>query len=177
MQPKRSIKIIKINSSTFQLTKISSTLIAKLSDKFSWLPPGYKFQARYRLLGVKGVKVRMIQADGTFPSGLFSDIFSYLTDVVHKKVEMSDDVREHFLPLTDFFEKDISDDVFSEYSFDGEPVMLRDYQLGAVKAAFDNRHCLLNLSTGSGKCLDGDTKLKIRLPDDIAEKYKHLLEH
>lgn len=170
------IKVEKINSSTFQLTKISSVLLAKISEKFSFLPPGYRFQARFRLMGIKGVKVRLVQADGTFPAGLFSEIVTFITDTLKKKIVMSNDVMEHFLPLNDLIKNGITDDVFSDFEFDGNPVILRDYQLGSVQSAFENRNCLLNLSTGAGKCLGPDTKLKIKIPANIAEKYKHLLE-
>ena len=171
-----AIKIEKINSSTMQLTKIASTVLEKVRDKFSFLPPGYQYQPRFRLMGIKGVKAYLIGADGTFPTGLFSEIVEYLTDTLGKKVTMSNDVLEHFLPLTDFFEDGINENIFSNFEFDGQPVMLRDYQIGAVKAAFENRNCLLNLSTGAGKCLGGDTLLNIKLPSHLIEKYKHLIE-
>ena len=170
------IRIEKINSSTLQLTKIASSVLEKVSEKFSYLPPGYKFQPKFRLMGVKGVKVRLVQADGTFPAGLFADVVEYLTDGLRKKVVMSEDVMEHFLPLNDFFPEGVKDDIFSDYEFDGNPVILRDYQHGAVEAAFENRHGLLNLSTGAGKCLGGDTKLKVKLPEEIIEKYKDLIK-
>lgn len=176
VKKKIPIKIIKINSSTLQLTKVATSILAKLADKFSYLPAGYKFHPRFRLMGIKGVKVRLIQADGTFPTGLFAEVVEYLTEVLRKKVVMSSDVMEHFLPLTDFFPDGINDDVFGEYEFDGTPVKLRDYQLGAVEAAFENRHGLLNLSTGAGKCLGGDTKLKVKMDESIIKKYKHLLK-
>lgn len=176
MAQKIPIKIEKINSSFFQMTKVSSSIVAKAAEKFSWLPPGYKFNPRFRLMGVKGVKVRMVQPDGTFPAGLFSNVVEYLTDTLGKEVVMSRDVLEHFLPLNDFFDGGLSDDVFSDFKFDGNPVKLRDYQFGALESAFENRHCLLNLSTGAGKCLGPDTKLKIRIDEKLAEKYKHLLE-
>jgi len=172
---KISIKIEKINSSTLQLTKISTTILKKIIDKFAYLPPGYKFQPRFRLMGIKGVLVRLVQADGSFPAGLFSDIVEYITDVLKKKVVMSNDVMEHFLPLNDFFENGINDNVFSDFEFDGNPVLLRDYQLGAVEAAFENRNGLLNLSTGAGKCLGADTKLKVKLPKELVEKYHDLI--
>ena len=170
------IRIEKINSSTLQLTKIATSVLQKVSEKFSFLPPGYKFHPKFRLMGIKGVKVRLIQPDGSFPSGLFSDVVEYLTEDLNKKVVMSKDVMEHFLPLTDFFPNGINDDVFSDYEFDGNPVILRDYQLGAVKAAFENRHGLLNLSTGAGKCLGGDTKLRVKIDESIVEKYRDLIE-
>lgn len=173
---KIAINIIKIDSTTFQLTKIATSVIAKLSDKFSYLPPGYKFQPKFRLMGVKGVSVKLIRPDGTFPAGLFNDVVTYLTEVLKKRVTMSADVMEHFLPLNDFFENGVTDDIFSDFEFDGNPVILRDYQLGAVEAAFENRAGLLNLSTGAGKCLGGDTLLKVKLPEEIINKYKDYLE-
>jgi len=170
-----AIHITKRDSATFVLNKISSKMLYYLSEKFSFLPPGYKFNPRFRLMGIKGVKVRLIQPDGSFPMGLFSEVVEYLTDTQKKKVTMSSDVMEHFLPLNDFFEGGIKDNIFSDYEFDGNPVLLRDYQLGAVEAAFENRNGLLNLSTGAGKCLDGKTKIKVKLPEHIIKKYSHLL--
>ena len=170
------IKIEKINSSTFQLTKISSVILGKVSDKFSYLPPGYQFQPKFRLMGIKGVKVRLVKIDGTFPSGLFSEVVEYITEKLKKEVVMSTEILEHFLPLTDFFEGGVSEDVFSDFEIDGNPVKLRDYQLGALQSAFENRNCLLNLSTGAGKCVGPDTKIKVRLPLKLVEKYQHLIE-
>jgi hypothetical protein len=122
-------------------------------------------------MGIKGVQVKLVQADGSFPMGLFSDVVEYLTEVQKKKVTMSSDVMEHFLPLNDFFADGIKDDIFSDYEFDGNPVVLRDYQLGAVEAAFEYRNGLLNLSTGAGKCLDGKTEITVKLPKEIIKKY------
>lgn len=170
------IHIVKISSATFQLTKISSVILGKLSDKYSYLPPGYKFNPRFRLMGIKGVKVRLIQPDGQFPAGLFSDVVTFLTEELKKKVTMSSDVMEHYLPLTDFFSNGIKDDVFSDFEFDGNKVIMRDYQLGALESTFENRCGLLNLSTGAGKCLGPDTKLKVKLPKDIIDKYKDIIE-
>jgi len=175
VKKKIKIHIIKIDSSTFQLTKISSGMIYKLSEKFSYLPDGYKFQPAYRLRGINGVKVRLVRVDGSFPMGLFSEIVEFLTDTLKKQVTMSSDVQEHYLPLNDFFPNGIRDDIFSDYEFDGNPVILRDYQLGAVEAAFENRNGLLNLSTGAGKCLAAKTRLKVKLPKELIKKYKHLL--
>ena len=172
---KFKIHIIKIDSSTFQLTKISSGIIYKLSEKFSYLPDGYKFLPSYRLRGIQGVKVRLVRPDGTFPMGLFSEVVEFLTDTLKKQVTMSSEVQEHYLPLTDFFPNGIRDDVFSDFEFDGNPIILRDYQLGAVEAAFENRNGLLNLSTGAGKCLGAKTRLKVKLPKELIKKYKHLL--
>lgn len=169
------IHIIKIDSSTFQLTKISSGVLYKVSEKFKFLPDAYKFLPAYRLRGINGVSVRLVRADGTFPSGLFSEIVEYLTDTLKKQVTMSSDVQEHYLPLNDFFPDGIKDDVFSDFEFDGNPVILRDYQLGAVQSAFENRNGVLNLSTGAGKCLGAKTRLKVKLPRELIKKYKHLL--
>ena len=175
VKKKIKIHIIKIDSSTFQLTKISSGVIYKLSEKFKFLPEGYKFLPSYRLRGINGVAVRLVRPDGSFPMGLFSEVVEFLTDTLKKQVTMSSDVQEHYLPLNDFFQNGIKDDIFSDYEFDGTPVMLRDYQLGAVQAAFENRNGLLNLSTGAGKCLGGDTRIKVKLPKELIKKYKHLL--
>lgn len=137
-------------------------------------------------MGINGVKIKMVKADGSFPAGLFSEVVQFITEDIGKEVVLSNDVMEHFLPLNDLIKGGIRDDLFSDYYFDDngkilkkedtnehhpEQVILRDYQIGAVESAFENRNCLLNLSTGSGKCLGPNTKLKIKVPKIIAEKY------
>lgn len=166
------IQIKKINSSIFELDKISSSTLKKLSDKFSYLPPGYRFQPKFRLLGINGVKVRLVRADGTFPAGLFFEVVDYLENTLGKEVEISDGVREHFYPLSDLLDEPVSDKVFSDFMMGENPVLLRDYQLGALKATLDKRYGILNLSTGAGKCLVGETELIVELPDEIVEKYE-----
>jgi len=170
------IRIEKTNSSFFQLIKISSTDIAKISEKFSWLPQSYKYNPKFRLMGVKGVKVRMVQVDGSFPAGLFKEVYAYIVNVLEKKVILSTAVQEHMLPLNDLFEEGINDSIFSDFEFDGNQVILRDYQCDGVEKAFSVRNGLLNLSTGAGKCLGPNTKLKIRIDTELFEKYKHLFE-
>lgn len=169
------IRIEKINSSFFQLTKISSVDIAKISEKFSYTPANYRFNPKFRLLGIKGVKIRMVQTNGIFPAGLCGDITKFITKDLGKKVVLSTEVQEHLLPLNDLFEETIRDTIFSDFEFEGNPVILRDYQLGGVDAAFSDRNCLLELSTGAGKCLGGNTKLKLQINAELAQKYKDLL--
>jgi len=159
MQP---IKIIKLNSSTFKLENASSTVIEKLREKFSFLPKGYMFNPKFRLMGYKAIKVQMVKTDGSFPSGLFFEVFDYLENSLGKNVVFSKDVSKHFKP----FKIDIKEDIFKEKGF-----VFRDYQIKAIKKALKYRYGLLNLSTGAGKCLKGDTKIKVKLPIDIIKKY------
>jgi hypothetical protein len=168
----RKVLISKINSSTFRIENLSSKGITKISEKFSFLPPGYKYNPKFRLLGLRGVKVSLVKKDGTFPQGLIWDVIKTIKKDLGKDVELSEGVQEHIFPLDELIE--IRDDVFSDYYFGDNPVILRDYQLGAVKSAFKNRNGILNLSTGAGKCLDGKTKIKIKIPKSIAKKYNLL---
>lgn len=168
------IKIEKLNSSTFQLTKISTVVLDKISEKFSYLPEAYKFNPKFRLMGIKGVKIRMIQKDGTFPSGLLKDVVSFIKNVLEKEIEFSHDVEEHLFPLNDLFDNGINEDIFSNFLFDGNPVILRDYQINGVEKTFQVRNGLFNLSTGAGKCLGGDTVLKIKIDESLIKKYYHL---
>jgi len=174
MSPKKQIPILikKRTAGTFVLDKISSGTLYKLSEKFSYLPPGYRYHPKFRLMGIKGVKIRLIRPDGSFPQGLLQDITTYLKKTLKKKVKLSNDVKEHILPIHDLIKGGIKEDIFSDFEFDGNPVILRDYQLGGVEAAFKYRNGVLNLSTGAGKCLTGDTEIIVQLPEYIIEKYK-----
>jgi hypothetical protein len=163
------VLITKINSSTFRIENLSSKGIEKLSEKFSFLPQGYKYNPKFRLMGLRGVKVSLVKKNGTFPQGLLWDVLKTLKSTLNKDVELSDEVKEHIFPLDSIIK--IKDDVFKDYYMGDNPVILRDYQLGALKSAFKNRNGILNLSTGAGKCLSGNTKIKVKLPTNIIKKY------
>jgi len=160
------ILITKINSSYYKLTNIDNNTLAKLSDKFSFVPDGYKFNPKFRLYGMKNSKIRLIKNDGTFPQGLLTLIQDDLKKM-GAQYELSKEVKADIYPLTEFVKDHLTDELFKNYKLGDNPVILRDYQLEALKIAFEKRNGILNLSTGAGKCLGYNTKIKIRVTDDF----------
>ena len=158
----RPVEIKFINSAIYQLDNITSTTLKKLKDKFSFTPPGYKFNPKFRLMGLSSVKVSMIRADRTFPQGLVFDIIEEL-EKMGKEVVVDDRIIED--ANTRFQNIKVDKDMFSHIEYKGNPVELRDYQVKAIKKAFKYRNGILNLSTGAGKCLGGDMKIKVKIDD------------
>jgi hypothetical protein len=158
----RPVEIKFINSATYQLDNITSTTLKKLKDKFSFTPPGYKFNPKFRLMGLSSVKVSMIRPDRTFPQGLVFDIIEEL-EKLGKEVIVDDKIIEKYSSLLKYIKVD--KDLFSHIEYNGKPVELRDYQVKAIKKAFKYRNGILNLSTGAGKCLGADMKIKVKIDD------------
>lgn len=44
---------------------------------------------------------------------------------------------------------------------EGQPIILRDYQVEAINAFLEGKQCLQEISTGAGKCLDKDTEIEV----------------
>jgi len=159
----RPVEIKFINSSTYQLDNITSTALKKLKEKFSFTPPGYKYNPKFRLMGLSSVKVSMIKADRTFPQGLIFDIVDEL-EKMGKDVVIDEEIIKKYSSLLKYVE--IDKDMFSHIEYDGKPVELRDYQVKAIKKAFKYRNGILNLSTGAGKCLGGNMKIKVKIKEN-----------
>ena len=159
----KPVEIKFINSSTYQLDSITSTTFRKLKDKFSFTPPGYKFNPKFRLMGLSSVKVSMIRPDRTFPQGLIFDIIDEL-EKLGKEVIVDEEIINKYSSLLKYV--NIDKDMFSHIEYDGKPVELRDYQVEAIKKAFKYRNGILNLSTGAGKCLGGDMKIKVKIKEN-----------
>lgn len=156
----RPIKIKKLDSVWFKLDDISSSNLERLRDKFSFVPPGYKYNPRFRLMGMKAIKVHMIATSGVFPSGLFEEIVSIIMDELRMDVELTKELELHFAPLTDEIDIKHDDKVFSDEGYE-----FREYQMTTLVEAFKWRYGILNLSTGAGKCLGPNTMITV----DIGE--------
>lgn len=157
---RRPIEINYINASTYQLDNITSTTLKKLKEKFSFTPPGYKFNPKFRLMGLSAVKVFLVKSDRTFPQGLIFDVVDEL-EKMGKDVVIDEKIIEKYSSLLKHIKVD--KDMFSHIEYNGKPVELRDYQVKAIKKAFKYRNGILNLSTGAGKCLGGDTKIRVKI--------------
>lgn len=56
----------------------------------------------------------------------------------------------------------------------GEPIVLRDYQVGAIKTFTDHLQSVQQIATGAGKCLDFETEIEITV-DETTEFGAYLL--
>ena len=125
----------------------------KLVDKFKYEIPGAKYQPAVRLGRWDG-KVAFFNLGGTTYINLLPDIIPYLVERGYD-VEI-EDTREY----TTTFEFDkIKEDSFSHIVWPkghpkaGDPIMMRDYQVGIVNNFLTNPQSLQEIATGAGKTL------------------------
>lgn len=54
---------------------------------------------------------------------------------------------------------------------EGEPIMLRDYQVQAINNFFQHLHGMQQISTGAGKCCNINTRLSLEITDENFVKF------
>lgn len=57
---------------------------------------------------------------------------------------------------------------------EGEPIMIRDYQVAAIKAFFENPQSMQQISTGAGKCRNAIAKISLEVSD---KKFEYFLKN
>lgn len=125
-------------------------LIEKAQKNVTWHVPGFPHMPAYRAGRWDGT-VSLLSTTGKTFLNLHDRVLEvfeeagYEFDVEDHRHDWSEVVEQMELPGAD---------LFSEYSWpNGDPVMLRDYQLNAVHAAIENGQGLLEMATGAGKTL------------------------
>lgn len=84
-----------------------------------------------------------------------------ITEIEDNRVEINFD----FPQITEHYWADQGVVWPKGHPIEGQPIMLRDYQVAAINNYLQNPQALQVLSTGAGKCNSYDTKLKIELDE------------
>ena len=125
----------------------------KLVDKFKYEIPGARYQPSVRLGRWDG-KVPFFNLGGTTYINLLPQIIPML-DQWGYDIEV-DDVREY---STTFNFAPVDESSFSHvlwpkgHPAEGQPVMLRDYQVEIINRFLENPQCIQEVATGAGKTL------------------------
>ena len=145
-----------------------------LMKKFEFEKPGARYLPSVRLGRWNG-KISYFSLAGSTYVNLLDEIIPYLYDHGYD-IEL-DDKRETRPELK--FDK-VNADTFSHICWpkgherEGQPIVLRDYQIEVVNNFLQNPQSLQEVATGAGKCVAGDTLLALDI-DENAPFGKFLL--
>ena len=137
-----------------------------LVNKFKYEDPTARFRPAYRLGRWDG-KVQYFQLGGSSYVNLLPEILPIL-DSYGYDVELVDN-RQY---STNFKFDAVDESTYSHVKWpeghpaEGEPIMLRDYQVDVINNFLENLQCLQEIATGSGKCLSGDTMLCVDIDEN-----------
>ena len=159
--------IIQINDEVnCKLVGLDLSTRKTLVEKFKYEIPGARYQPSVRLGRWDG-KVPFFNLGGTTYINLLPNILPLLEN---KNYDVSvEDSRSY--SLTFQFET-VNQDSFSHVKWPvghvmaGQGIMLRDYQVEIINRFLANPQCIQEIATGSGKCLSGDTVLKLDIDEN-----------
>ena len=141
--------ISKKNETYLQITNISSSESAELSDFFTFEVPGFKFMPAYRNRVWDG-KIRLFSpASGEIYVGLLPYIKKWSNDngIRYEIEEGVEEKRKMARSVVQGFIRTLKPRAR------GKSLKIRDYQLDAVHHALARNRCLLLSATASGKSL------------------------
>lgn len=139
-----------------------------LVNKFKYLNPAARYLPAVRLGRWDG-KVAYFQLGGSTYVNLLPEIVSIL-DQYNYDIELDD--RRTYSTKFDFAL--MAEDTFSDRTWppgherEGQPVVLRDYQVEIINEFLSNPQSLQEIATGAGKCLASDTLLCINIDENTS---------
>jgi superfamily II DNA or RNA helicase len=148
----KTLYIRKLNETYIQVLATDS-ILASLSDFFSFYVPGYQYMRAFRMKIWDG-KIRLFdRRNGHIYAGLLDHVKEY-ANLHEYSVEIEDglDVEDEF-SVTEAAEFSKSLDLHAKRGEDFQPIAAHDYQLSAFRHAVQTRRCLLLSPTASGKSL------------------------
>jgi superfamily II DNA or RNA helicase len=124
------------------------SILAELSDLFTFEVPDAKFSPKYKEGHWDG-KIKLFHAfSGELPLGLISKVYDYCKENGYEFVNNCDIIRD-----------DVSEEAWSEFidsmtfCCNGEPIAVREYQVDSTRKALQRGRAILLSPTGSGKSL------------------------
>ena len=126
----------------------------KLHSRFKYILPYARHMPSYRLGRWDGSKPFFQMGGSTFLH-LLPQILPALNDLGYDVTEIDD--KRYRQP--DFNFPQINEDTFSRitwpegHTYEGEPIILRDYQVEIVQKFTENLQCVQQISTGAGKSI------------------------
>jgi len=149
----RNCKIIVRDEVNIKIEGLELDARKTLTNKFKYEVPGARYMPAVRLGRWDG-KVGFFQLGGSSYVNLLPDIIPVLEEQ-HYDIEV-EDLRDY---STDYGFEKVQEDSYSDYVWppkhpvEGEPIMLRDYQVDVVNKFLENPQCIQEVATGAGKTL------------------------
>lgn len=117
----------------------------KLSNEFSEYAPNHFFHPKYKM-GVWDGKIRFFAKDGTCYINMLEDVIPRLVKYGYKPILNDKRIHSEQVEL-----EPIDENYFCYCEIDGNPIILREYQVRAVNALLKSNGGILVASTAAGK--------------------------
>lgn len=126
----------------------------KLAASFKYEIPYAKYQPAYRLGRWDG----MVSLFGLGGNGYLSQLEKILSILSSMNINI-DEIEDNRAPVTLHFNK-VTETYWADqgkcwpagHPYEGDPIMLRDYQVEAINRFLENPQSLQEIATGAGKC-------------------------
>jgi superfamily II DNA or RNA helicase len=147
------VKLIIKDEVNCKLEGVDLTDRKTLVNKFKYDIPGAKYQPSVRLGRWDG-KVAFFQLGGSTYINLLPEVIEYLTN---KGYDI--DIEDMRTYSTNFSFSEVAEDSFANIMWpkghvaEGQPVMMRDYQVGIINNFLANPQCIQEIATGAGKTI------------------------
>jgi len=149
----RNCKIIVRDEVNVKIEGLELDARKTLTNKFKYEVPGARYMPAVRLGRWDG-KVGFFQLGGSTYVNLLPDIIPVLEEFNYD-IEL-EDIRDY---STNYGFEKVKEDSYADYVWppkhpaEGQPIMLRDYQVEIVNKFLDNPQCIQEVATGAGKTL------------------------
>jgi len=159
-------KIVITDETNCKLLNLELSTRKKLIAKFKYEIPGARFTPAVKLGRWDGCK-SFFQLGGSTFINLLPEILPILENEGYD-IEL-EDLRDY---RTDFEFTAVAEDSYAHvlwpkgHVHEGKPILLRDYQVEAINTFLSDLQSIQCLSTGSGKCLAGDTELTLKIEEN-----------
>lgn len=156
-------KIVISNETNCKIAGLELSTRKRLTNKFKYEIPGARFTPACRLGRWDGTKT-FFQLGGSTYINLLPEILPILEEEGYY-IEL-EDTREY---NNSFALDPVQEDSYShivwpaKHPLEGQPIMLRDYQVDAINNFLGDTQSIQQLATGAGKCLDGNTKITLEI--------------
>jgi len=162
-----AVKLVIRDEVNIKFENLSLDARKKLANKFKYEDPTARYRPAYKLGRWDG-KVSMFGLGG---NGYLSQLERCLEILynMHIDVEEVEDLRTtkkiEFIPVTETYWADQGKVWPKGHQQEGQPIMLRDYQVDAINKFLTNTQALQEIATGAGKTITTATL------SHLAEKY------
>lgn len=166
----QTCKIEIIDEINIKLHNVELSDRKALARKFEFMVPGAQHMPAVKLGRWDG-KTSYFNVNGRSYLSLLPDIIDYLAT---KPYEF--EVLDRRIPVSFEFDP-FSDNTFSHKTWpkghpvEGEPIVLRDYQIDAINGFLTTTQSIGEIATGAGKCLDYYTPLTLFINATTASKF------
>jgi len=170
MNKKRKCKLIVLDEVNCIFVDITPDHLLYFYDKYGFFAKGYFFNPGYQLGSWDG-KIRFFHKTGKTFVNLLDDLIPRLVNLGYD-ITM-DDKRTGQLVAPELINEDFFSHIITE---DGEPWKFRDYQVATVNKLIEKTSGMALIATGGGKCLLGDTLIKVNISGALLNIFSPVVE-